>query len=547
MTYLQKIKPHRAAFLFLFATWGLYFTTLFSRIIRLTSAGLWFGHTNVWSDWAMHVAMANLFAFKSPALWFAYHPMYAGGKFTYPFLTNLISGLLMRLGLPLSAAFVLPSILLMAVLLVGLYLLFYQLTRSQKQAILAISLFFLSSGLGFLDFWRDFLATGDWSLWTYPLQEYSRNDAWQWYSGNVAVGMLVPQRAFLLGMTLATWACLGLVAGLHATQLHRPQKIWLLTSGILAGVLPIAHMHSFMVTVLATGTLCLVFWVAWKRWVWFALPATVLSSMFYLLFIRSGIETDQFMTWHVGWTNQQGFISWLQQWWQQWGVMIPVGVAGWVLAFPKWDRFIRVLGLVWLSLFVLGNLILFQPIAWDNSKMFLWTYLALAVGAAAALTWLWRKNLGYKVVAAVLFVSLSATGALELIRLQRIDRNRLLETPMTDIELGLAIRQSTQPTDVFLTTTAHNHFVMIWGLRPIVMGYSAWAWNFGFDFATRERDIKTMYAGGTAAETLLDQYNVSYVVIGPGELKDQAANEAYFSEHYPLAFSNDYYRVYKVN
>ena len=73
-----------------------FFKTLFPNILQFRSDGIYAGHVNVWSDWSLHIGMARIFATKDPSEWFAYHPMYADGKFTYGFLTNLISGLMMR-------------------------------------------------------------------------------------------------------------------------------------------------------------------------------------------------------------------------------------------------------------------------------------------------------------------------------------------------------------------------------------------------------------------------------------------------------------------
>jgi hypothetical protein len=57
--------------------WGLFYMVIFARMIALNEHGLQVGHENVWSDWALHVGLATVFAEKSPADWFAYHPMYA--------------------------------------------------------------------------------------------------------------------------------------------------------------------------------------------------------------------------------------------------------------------------------------------------------------------------------------------------------------------------------------------------------------------------------------------------------------------------------------
>jgi uncharacterized membrane protein len=87
---------------------------------------------------------------------------------------------------------------------------------------------------------------------------------------------------------------------------------------------------------------------------------------------------------------------------------------------------------------------------------------------------------------------------------------------------------------------------MMWGVRPILLGDLGWVRNYGFLSEEREKDVTVMFQGGTDAETLLEQYKVSYVVIGPSELHDLQANESYYAQKYKMAFQNQHYRVYDV-
>src|SRR3989344_8260232 len=150
---IKKIwAEHKNTILILFSTWGMYFFILWLKIISVRQDGLYFGQINVWSDWALHVGIASIFAYKNPMVWFSYHPMYAGAKLNYPFLTDFISGILMRSGVPLYFAFVIPSILFTFIFLLGMYAFFYLVLKSKIKSFLAISLFFFSSGLGFINF-----------------------------------------------------------------------------------------------------------------------------------------------------------------------------------------------------------------------------------------------------------------------------------------------------------------------------------------------------------------------------------------------------------
>jgi len=541
-------KEHKKAIFILLGTWGLYFFTLWPRIISIKPDGLYLGHVNVWSDWALHIGLASIFAYKNPQFWFSYHPMYAGGQLIYGFLTDFISGMLMRLGVSIPSAFIIPSIIFTILLLIGMYLFLYLVLKSKRGAFLAIFLFFLSSGLGFINFIKDFISNPNLNSFLYPAVEYSRLDAYQWGSGNVVVGMLVPQRAFLLGMTLAIWVLTALIyVFLKEQPGNKSDKIILVVSGIFAGLLPITHMHSFIVLVVLSGIFCLSLIKKWKLILYYAVPAALVSAIFYLKFIYGGIENlAQFFTWFPGWTIKGGVLNWINGWFYLWGAMIPLAVFGWFILRKKKPLSIQMLFLGFFLLFIFANLILIQPIPWDNSKIFLWVYFGFSVLAVYSFSWCWQRNAFWKILTIILFFTLTMTGFLELIRLQRIDRNRILETSTDDIGLGLQIRENTDPLAVFLTEPSHNHLIMVWGNRPILMGYTAWVWNYGFNYQQRERDIYTMFQGGQSAEELLGKYRVSYVAIGPGELYTMRANENYFSSNFPIAFQNKNYRIYDV-
>lgn len=488
--------------------------------------------------------MANIFASKPPTEWFAYHPIFADGQLTYPFATNLISGLLMRAGVPLEPAFVVPSILYALLFLLGGYTFLYLLLKSRKQAVLGLSFFLLSAGWGVFKYLEQLKTDGfvlpqGWDAYT-ALTQY------EWYTGNFIDGMLVPQRALLLGMTIALWVLAGLVWVLRHEHTASRARWILLLAGLGAGVLPITHAHSFIALIFLSGALCLAFWRRWRELAWFVVPAGVIGSILYLQFVAGGIQTEGFTTFQLGWTAKS-LTDWLVQWWLQWGFMLPVAVATLLLSWRQLGRLERVLFTVFLGIFVLGNMFVFQPVRWDNTKLFIWSYLGFAALAARSVVALWHHYIEGKVVAVVLCVSLVASGAVELARLfnlATVGHARLSSSE--EIRLGEQIRRETDTQARFLTAPQHNHFVMMWGARPILMGYTAWAWNFGFEYKPVEQDIRRMYLGGDEAEALLRKHRVSYVVIGPSERRAFAINEDYFTDRFPLAFAEGAYHVYDV-
>ena len=105
-------------------------------------------------------------------------------------------------------------------------------------------------------------------------------------------------------------------------------------------------------------------------------------------------------------------------WWLLWGMALPAAIAGAFL--ERRGPFLWGGGL----LFILANLILFQPISWDNSKIFLWAYFGLSGCMAQSLRRLWARGPLVRPFALVLSFWLTVTGLANFVHLFRTDRHR---------------------------------------------------------------------------------------------------------------------------
>ena len=259
------------------------------RLVWIDKDGLWVGHEHLWSDWPLHIAMLRRFSDCPPDQWLAQHPMVGGLPLRYPFFAAFVSGMLVRCGLSVPQALILPMYVGFALLLLGMYLLWRLWLGGRWLALVPIFLFFLSAGPDGFDWLIQIRVHGIDAL-ALPPREYGRIDAYQWYAGNFLVGMLLTQRAFLPGMTLAVWvlATLELALGRGGDVSDTARRKLLIASGIGAGLLPVVHVHSLLAalafggfTVLGAGR------ERWKEAVlWAGLPALALSATLYLLFLR---------------------------------------------------------------------------------------------------------------------------------------------------------------------------------------------------------------------------------------------------------------------
>lgn len=520
----------------LLSLWVGYFLFLFARMFWVDAEGMAAGHWFVWGDWPLHIAQAMVFAEKDPSVWFAYHPVFADGQMTYPFLSNLLSGLAMRMGVPLVPAMLGQSMLLSVGLILGLYFFFRRLSGSEARALIATNLFLLAAGFGFIFYLNDLTQGGSFI----PSEMISVWREQDWFSGNFVVGLLVPQRAFLLGIVLSLWSMIGLLAGMAPGG----RKLWILLGGLAAGLLPIAHAHSLIALAFLVGAIFLVYWKRWRELAWYAIPAALLGALLIKIFILGGVSRPGFMAWHFGYAATS-IPGWLYFWVRVWGLMIPSAAFGlWLIWRQRESRELRALGLGALLLFLVANLVRFQPILWDNSKIFLWVYLVFSLLAAEAVVKAWEKK---RALGIGLLALLAFTGILELILLQRVELNTHRMMTKEELSLMEKVRQETGPVDRFLTATIHNHPVMIMGARPILMGYQGWVYNYGLEFKQTEEDISLMFAGGEEALPLLKKHRIKFVYLGPSERDGMKANEDFYLARFPVAFESASIRIFDVS
>ena len=507
--------------------------------LSLDDNGAWAGHLNIWSDWPLHLAISGFFADRPPTEWLSDHPMFAGEPLHYPFVVNLLSGLLLRVGVDIDAAMTLPVMVAACATPLVLFLLFRETLRDDALAVGAVSLLFLGSGLGGFSYLAQTLDAGDWAGLLYPAIEVSRLDRYDWYSGNVLTGMLVPQRAFVLGLPVA-----ALSLWLFVRALERGSARAAIAGGALAGLLPIVHTHSYLALALICAPFTALHLRAWRIWLPYGALAALLGAVLVRCFLAIG--DTQHLRWDPGFSAPAGFISWVMMWLRLWGLAIPLALIALPLLRGR-SRSMWAMAIGGALCFGFANLFLVQPNRWDNSKIFLWTYLCWAPLWALLIAHLWRQPQAGtgRLLALGLALAMTFTGLLEVMRLANVEHSRTMIANAQDVQLAREVRTSTPPRAVFLTDTTHNHPVMAFGARPIFLGFTGWMANFGFDHRVRDAHLRRMFAGGAEAEVLLQRYGIDFVVVGPGERR-LGVDEAWLSEHHALRFSNRDYRIYEV-
>jgi hypothetical protein len=520
-----------------------YTLRLLSQAYETTDQGLVAGNPGVYADWAAHLTYAGSFAYGSnfPPQF----PIEPGHPLSYPFLIDFLAAGLVPLGSSLTSSLVLSSGLLGLAFPAVMYLAGLRLLGSRAGAALAVLVFVLSGGLGFVFFGADLLRSGPAVLLHLPrlyTQDVSNN--YQWL--NPVLAWMLPQRSVLFGFSLALLTLALLWTALH--QVESPGWAPFVFAGVIAGLTPIAHLHAYG-TVVALA----VFWTLFtprRHWAGFFVPALVLGLPMVLWLLVGGAAHVRLQPWWLadtGGHNDGPIWFWLKNT----GLLIPLMV----LAFVWRGLLPAGLGLhlapIWLW-FLVPNFAVFQPWDWDNTKFFAYWALLGALPVGALLARLMAGGLWPRAPSVVLGVLLAATlmlaGALDLARTLDRSVSSAVFTDTGGIQVANWVRTHTAPRAVFLAAPEHNQPVPTLGGRAVVAGYPGWLWTYGLsDWAQRTQDVDLMLAGQPGTPGLVRAYGVDYVVLGPQELGGHKAGRAYWEAHAKLVYSSAGYAVYQVS
>jgi hypothetical protein len=219
------------------------------RVMFERPDGIYTGVANNLGDLPFHVGAVTRFAWghNFPPE----HPSYAGASFTYPFISDFIAAVFVWAGASLRRAFMLENVVL-AVSLIGLlYRWSFELTSDQRAARITPVLILGSGGLGWMMLAADISQSSLLHVLREPPHDYTVQHGTDWRWGNMVTALLLPQRSLLLGLPLAIVVLTLLWKDITApnSDSRSISRRRLVTAGILTGILPLIHAHTYAVMV----------------------------------------------------------------------------------------------------------------------------------------------------------------------------------------------------------------------------------------------------------------------------------------------------------
>lgn len=551
-TLKANIKP----LLILCLSWGLYFIIYWPLLFYINDAGdLTAGWRIVWADWALHLSQVHAFAYQPFFYVLSNNPIFAGHDIAYPFATNLVSGLLVKSGVSVVLAFVVPSLIYSLCLLIALYTFGKIMTQSGAAAILGIFLFLLSGGFEFYYYFGDLAKDFSLEKMLYPPEHYTFLEDKGFYWKSVILSSLIPQRALLMGMPWMLFS-LSYLLYHYKSGFVKARDEYLFLAGLLTGPLAIVHSHSLLALFFICAFLFFTDLKNYRRWIFYGVGValTAVPWLHYLV----GSDTSGFLEFYPGWYSNKSERDefFLLFWLRNWGLFFPMAIIALGLVFVRGSRWLnfgsflygkeRLLYIAFAILFVLANLFKFQPNLWDNTKLLLWSHLGLSFLVAHFLVLLFRKGHAAKFATVILVWFTCMSGLVDLVKSLHVHRESYVMLPRAQLELGEKLRELSQHDDIIMSPNHHLHFTSTVTGRGILMGYRGWLWTYGFDSGERDRDMSRIYQGDSETKSLLVKHSIDYVVIDQLALKDYSADKAYFDEHYEKVIDEHGVNVYRV-
>jgi len=190
---------------------------------------------NAYGDLPFHLGIIT--SFKEQQLFPPQYSIFPGIRMGYPFLVDSFTSSLYLLGMSLRHSLLLSSIS-MAVLLLTSFVVFAQeVLKKWSSTVIATLLFFINGGLGFFYYFPKNLSPIFSEIANSPTHLFDQNIIWS----NVICDLLIPQRT-----TLGGWAFLLLALWSLYRAINTSQRKYFCLSGLIAGLLPMIHTHSFL-------------------------------------------------------------------------------------------------------------------------------------------------------------------------------------------------------------------------------------------------------------------------------------------------------------
>ena len=531
-----------------------------------------------------------------------------GTKLSYPFLSDSISSSLYIWDCDIRLAYMLPMLFAGAQVMGGAWLLFDVWLKDKSKTLLAWVLFFLNGGFGFVYFvngeetLRESFTRLFTGFYQTPTNLVDENIRWV----NMIVDMLLPQRATLFGYAVLLFALyllyravwegekrffpiVGVLGGaLPMIHTHSFLALVLVSGGWLlmwlAKECEVKQIHGFVKqlfvalvvmmqliqTVIAvsggreTDALFLVLlifaamyigalgWLinrhrtrfGWKpvfeTWGGYLVIAAVLALPQLFIWTFGQATGEQFLRGYFNWANIDDNYLWFYV--KNLGIALLLFVPAFLLGDQKQVSAAFPVVIIW----VIAELVVFQPNVYDNNKLLYVAYLLMCGVAADFGVNVYRKmrSVHFKRFVGATTVFLCTVSAILTIGRECVAEYQLMEREQ--VQLAEYVMEHTEPTDKILTNTRHNNIIAALTGRNIQCGSSSYLYYHGLDYRGAEDAVRAMYEESAIYPDIFEQFEIDYILISGYERHSYAVDEETIANMYPCVYENNDVKLYQV-
>ena len=335
-----------------------------------------------------------------------------------------------------------------------------------------------------------------------PFAAMEENIAWK----NLFLAMFVTQRGLLYSLPaglvlMCVWRA-QLRGEKDGPRLPVPAQI------ALYATMPLFNAPAFL---FLSALLAAYFVAAWRQGCarpFFAVgAASVIPAVWLVAMVTANFTAPSALRLVPGWMQEDGGL-WF--WLRNFGLLPPLLIAAGVMVFRRGDLSARVIYSTGAATIVFCLFFAIAPWAWDNTKLMIWGYLALAPVLWTELIGRWPATWR-----AVTCLALFASGGISLATgldarhgYGLADRSEMADAEVLLRKLPPDARVACLPT--------YNHPVLLLG-QPVVMGYDGHLFSQGLDYAPVQRDLGALMSGTPDWRNAARRLQVQYLLWGPRE------------------------------
>ncbi|MDD6213852.1 MAG: hypothetical protein PUB42_01500 [Firmicutes bacterium] len=496
---LKFCKPNKYAMFTVLPIWILICALFCNHIMVKIPGGIASGQST-YSDLAMHMGFITSIAEHG-----VFPPEYnqlAGVKLSYPFLADSLSSSLYIFGTDLKAAILLPSFVMSGLVVCGFFALAKKMTGKNVTSVLAAVMFFFGGGFGFSYFLDK--AKSNPNNFTRIFTDYYHtptnfnevNIRWS----NAICDMIIPQRTTMAGWCVLLFALWLLIDALRS---DKAQKYLLL--GIIAGLMPMIHTHSFFALGIISATAFFAFLPGEKNkkayirnWIIYGASAMILAlpQLSYWTFSQT-IGNRNFLKLTFNWVNSDDPYLWF--WLKNWGLVFVFIMPAVLCAKSENKKLFCGAALI----FMIAELVLFQPNPYDNNKLFFVSYMLSVILVADYLCMIYNRLKairGTKFLSAVIVFFSIFSGVLTVGR-EYASGGEYKTFSDAEIKFAEFVKRNTHTT-VFLTGNEHLNPISVLAGRRVYAGSELYVYfhGLGDELYRRYDEVQSIYTAQTAEE-----------------------------------------------